>query len=232
METKASATARYREEYRSRHIGSGYRGGFHLAFTAIFSLGGIILAVFQLEAVRLPEWLVIPLTFLYANLAEYLGHRYFMHRARPGLKAVFHRHTVQHHRFFTHEDMALDSARDYRAVLFPPVLVIFFFGVFAFPVGMLIAWLGSPNAAWLFVATALAYFLNYELLHLAYHMPEDSRWLKVPLIRRLRRLHHRHHDPALMTTHNFNITYPVCDWLFRTQAVDMRARIPGESERP
>ncbi len=33
---------------------------------------------------------------------------------------------------------------------------------------------------------------------------------------RLRRLHTLHHRPSLMQTRNFNITYPIGDWLFGT----------------
>ena len=72
--------------------------------------------------------------------------------------------------------------------------------------------------AYLFVITALAYFLNYEILHLLYHLPQSHPLARLPAVSTLRRLHHTHHDPALMTSRNFNITYPICDWLFRTRA--------------
>jgi hypothetical protein len=114
--------------------------------------------------------------------------------------------------------MAMDSALDYRAVLFPPLLMVFFFGAFALPVGLLLAWTLSANVAWLFLIAGLAYYLNYELLHLAYHLPEESSWFRLPALRRLRRLHFEHHRPALMSHRNFNITYPIFDWLFGTRA--------------
>jgi len=66
---------------------------------------------------------------------------------------------------------------------------------------------------YLFVATAVGYFLNYEILHLAYHLPETS-WLGgLTLIRRLKALHQAHHDPRLMSHWNFNISYPITDLL-------------------
>lgn len=52
-----SNAARYRERYRSEQIGPAYRGGLHLTFTVIFTRGGTGLAVTQLEAVRLLDWL-------------------------------------------------------------------------------------------------------------------------------------------------------------------------------
>ena len=211
-------TAEFRQQYRQRHVGEHYSGRAHLAFVLVFSLGGIMLCLGQLDQVSPLEWLTVPLAFLYANLAEYLGHRFVMHRKLPGLGLIYKRHAGQHHVFFTRERMALDGWRDAKAVLFPPILMIFFFGVFATPVALLLAWLFSANVAWLFVATGLFYYLNYELLHLAYHLPEDSRWLKLPFIKRLRRLHHVHHDTTLMASRNFNITYPIGDWLFGTRA--------------
>lgn len=208
----------YRQQYRAQYVGANYSGRSHLGFVLVFSLGGIALCLWQLEAVRPLEWLTVPLAFLYANLAEYLGHRFVMHRKVPGLGLIYQRHAGQHHVFFTHRHMALDGWRDAKAVLFPPVLMIFFFGVFATPVALVLAWLLSANVAWLFVATGLGYYLNYELLHLAYHLPDDSRWLRLPFLKRLRRLHHAHHDTALMASRNFNITYPIGDWLFGTRA--------------
>jgi sterol desaturase/sphingolipid hydroxylase (fatty acid hydroxylase superfamily) len=32
----------------------------------------------------------------------------------------------------------------------------------------------------------------------------------------MRRLHLTHHDPSVMQHGNFNITWPICDWLFGT----------------
>ncbi len=212
------SNAEYRAAYRREHIGPRYSGQAHLAFAVLFSLGGIALASLQLDAVRPLEWLTIPLAFLYANLAEYAGHRWVMHRKVRGLSLIYERHAGQHHRFFTDRHMELEGWQDCKVVLFPAVLMVFFFGAFALPLGLLLAWLTNANVAWLFVIVALGYYLNYELLHLAYHLPANSRVLQLPIIRRLRRLHHRHHEPGLMARANFNITYPVGDWLFRTCA--------------
>ena len=93
----------------------------------------------------------------------------------------------------------------------------FFLAAFALPVALLLAMLATPNVAWLFAATSLGYFLNYEFLHLAYHLPPAHRLARSKLIGRLKRLHEAHHDPQLMTRYNFNITYPLGDWLFGTR---------------
>ena len=206
----------FREGYRRLHVPRGYRGGRHLFFTFGLGSAALVACLAQLEQVQPLEWLAVPLTALYANLAEYFGHRGPMHHRRRGLGLVFERHTRQHHRFFTADAMPVDTLQDLRAVLFPPVLMTFFLAAFALPVAWLLAVLLSANVAWLFGATSLAYFLNYEFLHLAYHLPPRYAVARWPLVGRLKRLHERHHDPRLMTRYNFNISYPLGDWLFRT----------------
>lgn len=206
----------YRAQFRREEIGARYSGPAHLALTSGCCLAVIIGCALQLHAVTPLQWLTVPATFVYANLAEYFGHRGPMHHPRRGLRLIFHRHTEQHHRFFTHQRMPFDSARDYKAVLFPPVMLLFFFGGFGTPVGLLLGLLLSANVGWLFALTATAYFLNYELLHFCYHTRPDSWIARLPGMETLRRLHTTHHDPSLMTHHNFNITYPIGDYLFGT----------------
>jgi hypothetical protein len=204
----------FRDAYRAEEIGEHYNGVAHLLFTATASVLIIAAAISQLQQVQPLEWLTIPLTFVYANLAEYFGHRGPMHHPTRGLGLIYRRHTKQHHRFFTDHCMAFDSSRDFKAVLFPPSLIVFFVLVFSAPVMILLAWLLSGNVAWLYLAVALAYFLNYELLHFAYHSADDSWIRRIPGIDRLRQLHLHHHDPRLMQHCNFNISYPIGDWLF------------------
>ena len=206
----------FRRAYRRDEIGERYSGWRHFAFTSTVSLAVILICLVQLESVRAAEWLTVPAVFLYANLVEYLGHRGPMHHPVRGLGLLYKRHTKQHHRFFTDRAMAFDTSRDFKAVLFPPVMILFFLGGFGLPMWLLLYWLASANVAWLAVATGMAYYLNYEWLHFAYHCDPDSRVGRMPGLAALRRLHLRHHDPRLMARHNFNITYPVADWLFGT----------------
>ena len=214
MTTESVALAR--AEFRETRIPKHYSGYVHLATIVAFSGAVAAVSLAMLNDVKPAEWLTIPLTFLYCNLAEYLGHRGPMHRKTRFLAGIFQRHTVEHHSFFTDEAICFDSPRDYRAVLFPPILLLFFFGFFAVPVGAILYFLVSPNACFLFVFTAILYYLNYELFHFSYHVNPQS-WLgRVPVIRRLRRNHVAHHNKALMTRYNFNITYPICDTLFGT----------------
>ena len=212
----ASSVDIARNAFRERRIGPRYSGPLHLATTVSVSLLVAFLSALMLENVAPLEWLTVPLTFLYANLAEYLGHRGPMHHRTRLLAKVFERHSIEHHSFFTHEASTFDSSRDYKAVLFPPILLIFFIGGFAVPVGALLWYLFSANVCFLFVLTAVLYFLNYELLHFAYHCDADSWIGRLPYMKVLRQHHVTHHDRRLMTRYNFNITYPICDRLFGT----------------
>jgi hypothetical protein len=207
----ATFRARVRERM-PRH----YSGIAHFAFTSTVSLAIIVGCVAQLRGLHLWELLVVPATFLFANTVEYRAHKGVMHHRRRGFGLIFERHTPTHHHFYTHQAMAAASPRDYYLVLFPPILIVFFFGLFALPVGLLLTWLTTANVARLFVATAVGYFLTYEWLHFSYHQDPDGwigrRWL----VRRLRAHHTAHHDLGLMQKYNFNITFPICDWLFGT----------------
>lgn len=209
-----------RADFRERRIPRRYSGPLHLATTVGISAMIALASGLLLESVQRLEWLTVPVTFLYANLSEYLGHRGPMHHKTRLLAGIFQRHTVEHHSFFTNEAPSFESTRDYRAVLFPPILLVFFFGCFALPVATVLYFVASPNVGYLFVLTAILYFLNYELLHFAYHCDPGS-WLgRLPVIESLRKHHLAHHDKRLMTRYNFNITYPIFDHLFGTRYRD------------
>lgn len=206
-----------RAEFRARRISPRYSGPLHLAATVSISLLIAISSIVLLEDVQPLEWLTVPLAFFYANLSEYLGHRGPMHHKTRLLAGIYQRHTVEHHSFFTNEAATFESTRDYRAVLFPPILLIFFFGVFAAPIGAILYVVASPNVSFLFVLTAILYFLVYELLHFAYHCDPQSLLGRLPFMGGLRSHHIVHHDKHLMTSYNFNITFPICDALFGTR---------------
>ena len=215
--------ASFREEYRARHIDARYSGALHFLFTSLGSLSVIVLAAARVEAPRALELLTVPITFLFANYVEYRGHKGPMHRPRRGLSLLFERHTRQHHRYYTHDAMSYEGTRDFKMVLFPPVMLLFFLGVVAAPLGTALFLLASRNVALLYVATAMGYFLAYEWLHFCHHLPADSPAARIGVLRRLRAHHLAHHDPARMNSWNFNISFPICDWLMGTRWTEATA---------
>ncbi len=208
-----------------------YRGWAHFWLTSCATVGAIAVCLIRVSDATWLEWLTVPVTLLYANVAEYLGHKGPMHRPWPFLSVIF-RHTTIHHRFYTRDQMEYAGPRDFHALLLPPSMLVFFFGLFAVPVGALLYVLASPNVAYLFVASALAYFIAYEWLHFCYHAPRGSPLLKIPFMLRLRHHHLVHHDPRLMSRYNFNITVPLLDWMLGTTYVgDKTARIVDRAHR-
>src|SRR5437868_1448223 len=135
-------------------VGPLYSGIAHLLFVNVFGLGVIALAASYLHQ---PRWslLTVPLTFLYANYVEYRAHKGPMHHRTRFFGLVFERHTLMHHEFFTQDQMRAGSTRDFKMVLFPPVLLIFFFGLFALPISLLLRPIFGANTAALFAITAM-----------------------------------------------------------------------------
>jgi hypothetical protein len=211
-----SSVAEFREKYRATEIGARYTGWGHFAFTSTVSLAIIVWAALGVKDVSALEWLTVPITFLFANWAEWSGHKGTMHVPRKLFGLIYKRHTLQHHHFFTHDSMSYESSRDFKMVLFPPLVIVFFFGLFALPIGAALFVFATQNVARLYVVTAIGYFLTYEWLHFIYHLPETSWIGSVGIVRRMRRHHQTHHNLALMGKYNFNITFPICDALFGT----------------
>jgi len=152
--------------------------------------------------------------FVFGNLVEYWLHRTPLHRRIPGLKNIFEIHSNQHHRFFSQHMPFYESTRDLHTVFFPayaPVALIL--GLIL--AGKLFPHSWSPNAAPLLVVASCSYFLMYELLHFSHHTG-ILKFEAGSLLGKMRAHHTLHHDPTIMTKTNFNVTFPLCDWLFGT----------------
>ena len=96
----------FRQEYRSRIIG-WYDGYFHIAIIYAIGAAAFYIYVQHIHGVTALEWLTVPLTFVFTNLFEWGVHKYVMHRPVniKGLRAIYERHTLNHHQFFTDNEM-------------------------------------------------------------------------------------------------------------------------------
>ena len=67
------------------------------------------------------EWLLIVPVFFFSNLFEWWIHKYVMHRLIDvwALRAIYDRHTRQHHQYFTDNEWTIDTTREFRIVFFP-----------------------------------------------------------------------------------------------------------------
>jgi len=206
---------RHRQAIIAR-IPSWYRPLPHLALPSLFGLLVLVLAATQIHALRPIELVAVPVTLLVAFVFEWWVHRAVLHRRVPGLGVIYDRHELQHHVVFTDTDMAMRSPRELQMILMPAYSVLLI-ALFNAPVTLLAARLVTPNVGYLYLVTAMGFFLSYEWLHLAFHLPSSHPVGRLGVIALLREHHRRHHEPRLMRAWNFNVTVPVFDWLLRTQ---------------
>lgn len=203
-----------REQFFAR-IPSKYSGYVHWISINIFGVGVIGGCMTILEAPQWWEWLFIPGFFVFSNGFEWWIHRGPMHHPTRGLRILYRRHTLEHHVIFTDETMGLRNARELFFVLFPPgflpaILVV------NLPVPLLLGLFVSRNLAALFYLSVLAYYLVYEWFHFLHHVPADTWIGRRTVVAWCRQHHTRHHELARMSHGNFNVSFPLWDWLLGT----------------
>jgi hypothetical protein len=208
------------EELRKRctdAIPSSYNPWVHLASTTGMGALTLAAAAIGIKALRPVEMLVIPATLLFANGFEWRVHRDVLHKRFWPFEELFERHTPVHHGVFHTDNMAMHTWREMRLVLLPAIGIVGIV-VATGPLAATLATVLSPNAGWVFLATSATYMVSYELLHLAYHLPENHPIAQNAIMKKLRRHHAIHHDPSRMKNWNFNVSLPFFDWLLGTIA--------------
>lgn len=192
-----------------------YSGLVHFALINLAGLAAIAGALWLLERPTAWHAAVAPAFFVFANLFEWWVHRGPLHRPVRGLRVLYERHTRSHHLAFVQGDMAIRATRELQLVLFPPYVFPMLFVMNAPLVGLL--WLaGGRDLGLVFLASVVAYYLVYEWLHTLHHWPRES-WLgRRRLVSRLRRHHEAHHDVRRMIRGNWNVSFPLWDWLLGT----------------
>ena len=206
-------TQAFRNKYRAG-ISPSYNVWLHGGFVLAFGLTMIVLFARKLSHVTAAEWQTIPLALLLYSWSEYRTHKFFGHKKHPLVRAFYQRHTGDHHSFFAEGEMRYEFAKDWRVILFPAWLIVLY------SAGMAGAWwiisLANVNVASLLVVTLLGGYLTYEILHACEHLPAEHPICRLPWVRQMRRLHELHHRRELMHTHNFNIVFPLWDWIYGT----------------
>lgn len=210
----------YRDAYRQRVVG-WYNGFIHIAVIYIIGLTALYIYTSNLKHVTWLELLTVPLVFLLCNLFEWALHRYVMHRPsqNPIGRAVYNRHTLQHHQFFTDVEMRFADQRDYRVTFFPSYALATF-TLISIPGAIVLGWLFNANVGWLFISTTTSIYLIYEFMHFCCHVEENAFVRNMPFINTIRRHHTAHHDQSIMMERNMNLTFPIMDWAFGTSDLD------------
>ena len=211
----AHDTEGFRARYRagiSRYYNAWLHGGFVFAYGLVV----LLLLLRQAHGVSAVEWLAVPLGLVVFNFGEYTVHRHFGHH-KYRIGALFYaRHTGDHHSFFVESKMTYEQARDWRVIFFPAWLIVLFSIGIALPAYLVIGHLFGTNAGALFAATLLGGYLMYEIFHACQHLPREHGLLRLPWIRETAHLHRLHHRRDLMQQKNFNLVFPLMDWLHGT----------------
>jgi hypothetical protein len=205
----------FRETYRS-NISPLYSGLLHIGVLYGCGLAAIWYSVGKMAA---PTWewaLVIPV-FIAGNFAEWYMHRYIMHRRVDvfALRAIYERHTRQHHQYFSDTAPGIDTLREFRIVFFP-WRVLITLGVGGIALGTVARYTLNANAGYVVFVAVLAQYLVYETFHLCCHVHDSWFVRNVPFINTIRRHHTAHHNMGIMMKFNMNLTFPIADWFFGT----------------
>jgi len=224
---------RFRENYKS-NISPLYNGLLHVSVLYSSGIAAIWYCLHQLQAARW-EWLLTIPVFLAGNFAEWGVHRFVMHRRIDvfALRAIYERHTREHHQYFTDAEPTIDTTREFRIVFFP-WRVLITLGVGGAILGTLAAHLINPDAGYIVFLTMVAQYLVYETFHYSCHVHENWFVRNVPFINTIRRHHTAHHNMGIMMMYNMNLTFPIADWFLGTS--DLRRGLigtlfNGDSER-
>jgi hypothetical protein len=210
----------YRALFRSR-IAGWYNGWLHVAVIYAIGLTAMYVYAENLNNIAWWEWLTVPTVLLLCNIFEWFLHRHVMHRPVrfPGMKAVYTRHTLMHHQFFTDTEMRFADHKDWRVTFFPPFALVVFI-LMSIPGAVLMGWLISPNVGWLIMASTTGMYMLYEFMHFCCHVEENAFVRHCPFVNTIRRHHTAHHKQSIMMERNMNLTFPFADWLFGTSDLD------------
>lgn len=187
-----------------------YNPWFHLAVPNLF--GGLVIAAClrALTGPSLAQWMIVPAMIVIVIASEWRFHRDILHKRTPPFGILYDYHTVSHHSIYPRGDMEIHEPRELRGILLPILAPAAVFLIIA-PIALGVACLLGSDAGLLLLATAHAYLIAYEWLHLAYHLPERlRRWWP---LRPLAQWHAVHHDPRLMQKANFGVTSPLWDYV-------------------
>jgi hypothetical protein len=209
----------FREKYRAE-IHPMYSGVLHIGIIYLVGLTVIGWCVSRLEHASW-EWLLIVPVFVFSNLFEWWIHKYVMHRLVDvwALRAIYDRHTRQHHQYFTDNEMTVNSTREFRIIFFP-WRALFTFMALGTPFAIALGWALNPNAGYILMVTIVGQYLIYETFHYCCHVHDNWFVRHMPFVNTIRRHHTVHHSQGIMMDINMNLTFPIADWLMGTSDLD------------
>ena len=210
---------KFRAEYQAQ-IHPLYSGLVHVGVMYAVGIAVIAYCISRLQGATW-EWLLVAPVFVVSNLFEWWIHKYVMHRLVDvwALRAIYDRHTRQHHQYFTDGVMTVDSTREFRIIFFPWRALFTFIGM-GIPAAVALGWLINPNAGYILLVTMVGQYLIYETFHYCCHVHENWFVRSMPFVNTIRRHHTSHHNQGLMMGINMNLTFPIADWIMGTSDLD------------
>jgi len=205
----------FREEYKAQ-IGPWYNGLVHIGVMYAAGIAVIAWCLSRMQEASW-EWLLVVPVFAFSNWFEWWIHKYVMHRLIDvfALRAIYDRHTRQHHQYFTNNEMTVDSTREFRIIFFPWRALASFIAL-GVPFALALSWLIHPNAGYILMVTIVAQYLIYETFHYCCHVHENWFVRNLPFVNTIRRHHTAHHNQGIMMDRNMNLTFPIADWFMGT----------------
>jgi len=215
---------KFRAQYQAG-ISPSYSGWLHVAVLYGAGIAAIGYCLRQMQDAGW-EWLLLAPVFIAGNFVEWFMHRHVMHERIDvfALRAIYERHTRQHHQYFTDLEPTIDTAREFRIVFFP-WRVLLTLGAGGLMLGWLAALIVNANAGYVVFVTMLAQYLIYETFHYCCHVHDNWFVRNVPFVNTIRRHHTAHHNLGIMMKYNMNLTFPIADWFLGTS--DLRRGLLG-----
>ncbi len=209
----------FRAQYQAQ-ISPLYNGLLHIG--VMYGVGITVIAFCLSRMVDATwEWLLVVPVFAFSNWFEWWIHKYVMHRLIDvwALRAIYDRHTRQHHQYFTNNEMTVDSTREFRIIFFPWRALFTFMGM-GIPFALALGWVVNPNAGYVLMVTIVGQYLIYESFHYCCHVHENWFVRNMPFVNTIRRHHTAHHNQGIMMDRNMNLTFPIADWFMGTSDLD------------
>jgi hypothetical protein len=209
---------------RQRKFRELYVGGISPFYNGIFHIGvmygvGSLVVFYCLTQLDNPSWAwltIIPVAIA-GNFVEWAMHKFVMHRLIDvfALRAIYDRHTRQHHQYFTDTDYTIGTVKEHRIVFFP-LRVLIVLGIFGLLISYCVAKAINANVGYIVYMTMVSHYLIYETFHYCCHIQENWFVRNVPLVNTIRRHHAAHHNLGIMMHKNMNLTFPLADRIMGT----------------
>jgi len=215
---------KFRAQYMAA-VSKWYNGLVHVGVMYAAGIGAIWWCVSHMQNATW-EWLLIVPVAIAGNFGEWAMHKFVMHRLRDvyAVRAIYDRHTRQHHQYFTDNDPTISTIREFRIVFFPwRVLIVLAIGGGA--ISWIIAQLINANAGYVTFSTMIGHYMVYETFHFCCHVPDNAFVRNMPLVNTIRRHHAAHHNMGIMMHVNMNLTFPIADWAMGTS--DLKRSLLG-----